>query len=129
MTHPDVVGVYDCNRGSGRKPKTFHNFHAPRLPHPEAPTSRKLDPTLSAGIFVLETSPNTLLDKRLTPDGLNLIQANQPAGWQTVFHFQIHLVPRWSGDGLTPPWTPSDASADRLGATLAPASIAIATIP
>ena len=60
-----------------------------------------------------------LLDERLTPDGLNLIQANRSAGWQTVFHFHIHLVPRWSGDGLTPPWTPSDASADRLATTLA----------
>jgi histidine triad (HIT) family protein len=60
-----------------------------------------------------------LLDERLTPDGLNLIQANRPAGWQTVFHFHIHLVPRWSDDGLTPPWTERDASADRLATTLA----------
>lgn len=60
-----------------------------------------------------------LLDKRLRPDGLNLIQANRPAGWQTVFHFHIHVVPRWSGDGLTPPWTASDASHDRLTTTLA----------
>ena len=46
-----------------------------------------------------------LVDERLSPEGLNLIQANRTAGWQTVFHFHVHVIPRWSGDGLTPPWT------------------------
>lgn len=62
-----------------------------------------------------------LLDERLEPDGLNLIQTNRPAGWQDVFHFHLHVVPRWFGDGLTPPWRPVHppehvlaATADRL---------------
>ena len=46
-----------------------------------------------------------LVDERLAPEGLNLIQANRTAGWQTAFHFHVHVIPRWSGDGLTPPWT------------------------
>ena len=54
------------------------------------------------------------VDQRLSPEGLNLIQANRPAGWQTVFHFHIHVIPRWAGDGLTPPWTPEPTSAERL---------------
>jgi len=39
------------------------------------------------------------------PDGLNLFQANGRAGWQSVFHFHIHVVPRWEGDALIPNWT------------------------
>ena len=40
----------------------------------------------------------------LQPEGLTLFQTNGVAGWQSVFHFHIHLVPRWEGDGLTSPW-------------------------
>lgn len=52
------------------------------------------------------------LKEVLEPEGLTLFQANRHAGWQDVFHFHIHLVPRWEGDGLTRPWevTPGDAS-------------------
>jgi histidine triad (HIT) family protein len=32
-------------------------------------------------------------------DGINLWQSNEPIAGQTVFHFHIHVVPRWSGDG------------------------------
>jgi histidine triad (HIT) family protein len=33
-------------------------------------------------------------------DGVNIFQSNGPAAGQTVFHFHIHVLPRWSGDGL-----------------------------
>ncbi|MDE0637928.1 MAG: HIT family protein [Candidatus Poribacteria bacterium] len=42
----------------------------------------------------------------LNPDGLNLIQNNEPAGFQTVFHFHLHLIPRWKADSLQPLWQP-----------------------
>ncbi|HEX8769288.1 MAG TPA: HIT family protein [Acidimicrobiales bacterium] len=60
-----------------------------------------------------------LLDERLAPDGLNLTQSNRPAGWQDVFHFHLHVIPRWSGDGFTPPWRPTRPSEDQLASTLA----------
>ena len=41
-----------------------------------------------------------LLDERLAPDGLNITQSNRAAGWQDVFHFHVHVIPRWTGDGL-----------------------------
>lgn len=42
----------------------------------------------------------------LAPDGLNLLQSNGAAAFQTVFHFHLHVVPRWHDDGLVLPWTP-----------------------
>ena len=60
-----------------------------------------------------------ILDERMTSDGLNLTQSNRPAGWQDVFHFHVHVIPRWAGDGLVPPWRPTHPSDDRLSATLA----------
>ena len=60
-----------------------------------------------------------LLDHRLAPDGLNLTQSNRPAGWQDVFHFHLHVIPRWAGDGLRPPWSPTRPSDEELASTLA----------
>ena len=34
----------------------------------------------------------------LNPDGLNLFQSNEAAGFQTVFHFHLHVLPRWEDD-------------------------------
>ena len=45
-----------------------------------------------------------LLFTKLKPDGLSLFQMNRTVGWQTVFHFHVHIIPRWSGDSLIEPW-------------------------
>jgi len=37
----------------------------------------------------------------LNPDGMNVMQLNGKAGNQVVPHVHMHLVPRWTGDGLT----------------------------
>ena len=55
-----------------------------------------------------------LLEARLRPDGMTLFQANRPAGWQTVFHIHVHLIPRHKGDPLTPSWTPRPATEAEL---------------
>ena len=38
--------------------------------------------------------------------GVNLLNACRPAAWQTVFHFHVHVVPRYADDGLVLPWRP-----------------------
>lgn len=40
------------------------------------------------------------------PHGLNILQANESGGFQSVFHFHFHIVPRWKDDGLIRPWQP-----------------------
>lgn len=50
-----------------------------------------------------------LLEARLAPAGLNLVQATGAAAWQTVFHMHLHVVPRYDGDGLSAPWQPAAA--------------------
>ena len=43
-------------------------------------------------------------ERVLEPDGFNLLNACRPAAWQTVFHFHIHVVPRYEDDPLKLPW-------------------------
>ena len=42
----------------------------------------------------------------LHPDGLNIIQNNGAAAGQSVFHYHVHLIPRWEGDGVVRHWMP-----------------------
>jgi histidine triad (HIT) family protein len=37
-------------------------------------------------------------------DGINLVQSNGVAAGQDVFHFHLHIKPRWVGDGLKFGW-------------------------
>lgn len=70
-------------------------------------------------VMVMAKRVAHLLDERLSPDGLNMFQSNRVAGWQDVFHFHLHVVPRWTGDSLTPPWRPTTSSEEALAAVLA----------
>jgi histidine triad (HIT) family protein len=44
------------------------------------------------------------LHQKLHSDGTTIMQMNREAGWQTVFHAHMHVIPRWSGDALHKPW-------------------------
>jgi histidine triad (HIT) family protein len=54
------------------------------------------------------------METTLQPDGFNLINACRAAAWQTVFHFHIHVVPRYEDDPLELPWIPRGADMDEL---------------
>src|SRR3954451_13115428 len=46
--------------------------------------------------------------------GVTILQANGAAGWQTVFHYHVHVIPRYPDDRLREPWTPSPADVGEL---------------
>ena len=50
----------------------------------------------------------------LATDGVNLINACGAAAWQTVFHFHIHVVPRYADDPLKLPWVPEPGDSDEI---------------
>jgi histidine triad (HIT) family protein len=52
----------------------------------------------------------------LCADGVNLLNACGAAAWQTVFHFHLHVVPRYADDGLTLPWVPTPGDPDDIAA-------------
>jgi histidine triad (HIT) family protein len=55
--------------------------------------------------------------ERLGADGVNLLNSSGAAAWQTVFHFHVHVIPRYSGDPLKLPWAPAPGDMDEIAAT------------
>jgi histidine triad (HIT) family protein len=55
--------------------------------------------------------------ERLGADGVNLINSCGAAAWQTVFHFHVHVVPRYADDPLQLPWVPAPGDMDEIAAT------------
>jgi histidine triad (HIT) family protein len=52
----------------------------------------------------------------LGADGINLVNSCGERAWQTVFHFHVHVVPRYDGDPLQLPWVPAPGDSDEIGA-------------
>ena len=48
----------------------------------------------------------TRLYEGLGADGFNLVQNNGESAGQTVFHFHMHLIPRYAGDTVRVGWKP-----------------------
>ncbi len=62
---------------------------------------------------------------RLGADGVNLLNSCGASAWQTVFHFHVHVIPRYRDDPLQLPWIPSPGDMDEIAAAaddLRPAS-------
>jgi histidine triad (HIT) family protein len=55
-----------------------------------------------------------LLREKLGLLGLNVTQANGRAAWQAVFHYHVHLIPRYGDDGFRPPWRSTSPSQEQL---------------
>ena len=53
----------------------------------------------------------------LNADGINLLNACGATAWQTVFHFHIHVIPRYDGDPLRLPWQPAPGDRDEIART------------
>jgi len=55
--------------------------------------------------------------ERLGADGVTLMNSCGAAAWQTVFHFHMHVIPRYADDPLRLPWTPAPGDMDEIAAT------------
>jgi histidine triad (HIT) family protein len=57
------------------------------------------------------------INDRLDPDGVNLLNSCGRAAWQTVFHFHIHVIPRYDDDPLELPWVPREGDMEEIKRT------------
>jgi histidine triad (HIT) family protein len=54
------------------------------------------------------------MPEALGADGVNLLNACGATAWQTVFHFHIHVIPRYEDDPLRLPWIPGPGDSDEI---------------
>ena len=55
-----------------------------------------------------------LVREKLGADGVNLLNCCEAVAWQTVWHFHIHVIPRYEDDPLRLPWIPGEGDADEI---------------
>ena len=58
------------------------------------------------------------MKEKLNCDGVNIVQNNEEAAGQTVFHFHMHVIPRFLNDGQVIGWKPGQPSAEELDEVL-----------
>jgi histidine triad (HIT) family protein len=68
---------------------------------------------LTATVLAAQRVSNRMKEA-LDADGIDLINACGAAAWQTVFHFHIHVVPRYENDPLKLPWVPEPGDSDEI---------------
>jgi len=78
-----------------------------------------LDDTLAAAVFRTAARVARAVQKAYSPEGVTLYQANGSAAGQTVFHFHLHLVPRYDKDGMRLTWPTKNPPREQLEANAA----------
>lgn len=68
-----------------------------------------MDEETAAHIFKVAVKIAKAIEKSMKPDGLNIVQNNKEAAGQTVFHFHMHIIPRYKGDTVNINWKPGEA--------------------
>ena len=78
--------------------------HALILPKEHYANLYELDDELAAKVLVLAKKMITKLTEVLGCDGYNIVQNNGEAAGQTVFHFHLHMIPRYKDDEVGLGW-------------------------
>ncbi len=82
-------------------------------------TILELDDDGVAALFRTVARVARAVQAAFAPEGITLLQANRPAGWQTVPHVHVHVLPRHSGDGVGLIWPRKEPPLQELQALAA----------
>lgn len=88
--------------------------HALVIPKQHFEDLWSVDPDHFVAVATAAQSLALRIRDRLEPDGLSLINSCRPAGWQTVFHLHVHVIPRYEDDPLKLPWVPAPGDLDEI---------------
>lgn len=88
--------------------------HALILPKDHFANLYELPEETAADVMKLAKKMAAQMTEKLSCDGFNLVQNNGEVAGQTVFHYHLHLIPRYKGDGQKIGWKPGSPSAEEL---------------
>ena len=93
----DIVNViFDANPAS--------EGHVLILPKEHFDNIYSLDDKTAAHVFQVAVKVANAINDSLHPVGLNVVQNNGEAAGQTVFHFHMHIIPRYENDTVNIGW-------------------------
>jgi histidine triad (HIT) family protein len=93
--------------------------HALVVPRRHCRNLLEIDPEdLKAAAVAAQRLASRAVD-RLNADGVNILNSCGSAAWQVVFHFHVHVIPRYEGDPLRLPWTPAEGDMEEIEAAAA----------
>jgi histidine triad (HIT) family protein len=81
--------------------------HALVVPRVHAPDLLSIEPDELAAVAEAAQRLAARAKERLKADGVNVLNSCGAAAWQTVFHYHLHVIPRYLGDPLRLPWLPA----------------------
>ena len=90
--------------------------HALVIPRTHSRNLYEIDPNDLARVAASAKRLAERMRDRLDCDGVNLLNSCEPAAWQTVFHFHMHVIPRYEDDPLRLPWVPGPGDEDEIAA-------------
>lgn len=106
-----IMDIFPASRG-----------HIIILPKKHSANLYELDDDTAAKALLVARRLAKAMKEELNCDGINLLQNNGEAAGQTVFHFHIHLIPRFAGDSVKMTWSQGkyeDGEAAALAAAIA----------
>ena len=90
--------------------------HVLILSKPHVETMLEAEEDLAAHLFRVANRIAKAAQHALPSDGLTILQANRPAGFQTVPHLHLHILPRFEADGVDLVWPAKNPPQDVLAA-------------
>ncbi len=90
--------------------------HALVVPRRHAQDLLSIDPKDLGATAVAAQRLAGRMSERLGAAGVNVLNSCGAAAWQTVFHFHLHVIPRYDGDPLRLPWVPTAGDAEEIAA-------------
>lgn len=88
--------------------------HALILPKEHYDNLYELPEDTAAGVMKLAKKMAAVMTEKLQADGFNLVQNNGETAGQTVMHFHMHLIPRYTEDGQRIGWNPGEVAQEEL---------------
>ena len=73
-----------------------------------------IDEETAAHVFKVATKLAKAIKESLNCDGMNILQNNEEIAGQTVFHFHMHIIPRYLGDNVKFSWNQGKISEDEI---------------
>jgi histidine triad (HIT) family protein len=103
-----TVAFMDINPGT--------RGHALVVPRNHSRDLLEIDPEDLAAVAVAAKRLATKAKAALGAEGINLLNSCGEVAFQTVFHFHMHVIPRYRDDGVRLPWVPTPGDMDEIQA-------------